>query len=535
MVWVAGDNYGFNESDKIAHLIVRYTRGHVLELGAGVRTAFPHFTGVDSGKATSGKKIDAVHVSADCRNLKLFGDESWDSVFSSHLLEHIAPEEVPNTLKEWARVLRPNGYLVLYVPSANYYPLMGTTGANIDHKWNIYPGDVERLLQEATTCGWTQLEKEERFAGNEYSLFLVFKKREDGKFVEDIWQRNPEGKKRALVVRFGAIGDSIQTSSILPGLKEQGYHVTWQAHAKTTPVVANDPHVDEWCLHDEDQVPNQELGPYWRALEERYDRIINLCESVEGGILTMPGKLQHSYSDESRKRVYGTVNYYDRMHDIAAVPRGCKTKFYPTKFEQKWAKEEKAKYNAPVIIWCLTGTSHHKTYPFVDSALRWMLTKTPAQIYLYGDKFAAKMLQDAVLECLIQDNVDISRLHPVCGHWNIRESLAFAQVADVVIGPETGVINAVAMEPEVAKIIYLSHSSHENLTRDWVNTTVLVPTAEECPCYPCLRLHYDWTFCNKVEKTGAALCASSIKPETIFKATVQALLRKAEQLKVDNG
>lgn len=530
MAWIEGINHGFNEADKIAHLIVKYTRGHVLELGAGIRKTWPHFTSVDNCKATNSVKSDNIDVVLDCERLKLFGDESWDSIFSSHLLEHFERKDIPNILAEWTRVLRPNGFLVLYLPSANLYPKTGTMGANIDHKWDIYPGDIEKILQECTNCGWTQLEKEERDQGDEYSLFLVFQKRSDGQWVEDIWQRNPEGKKRALVIRFGAIGDLIQASSILPGLKQQGYHITWMCHASTALVVINDPHVDEWIMQDQDQVPNKELGPYWKALEERYDRTINLCESIEGGLLTQPGKLQHEYSLEARQRVFGTVNYYDRTHDIAAVPCGPQAKFYPTQLEEKWANAEKSKHNGPVVIWCLTGTSHHKTYPFIDTVIKYLIEKTPAQIYLYGDKFVAKTLQDAVIECLIKDKIDTNRINCICGHWNIRESLAFAQVADVIIGPETGVMNGVAFENNVEKIIYLSHSSHENLTRDWVNTTVLVPTKEECPCYPCLQLHYDWTFCNKVENTGAALCATVIKPETIFKAVVAALLRKAKQL-----
>lgn len=527
MVWENGANHGFSEADKIAHLIVRYTRGHVLELGAGTHKTWPHFTSVDSCVATHGARADAIDIAQNCKDLSLFGSESWDSVFSSHLLEHFSPTDIPHVLKEWSRVLRPNGFLVLYVPSANLYPKCGTPGANQDHKWDIYPGDVERLLQEHTSCGWTQLECEERAQGEEYSLFLVFQKREDGKFVEKIWQRNPEEKKRALVIRFGAIGDLLQASSVLPGLKDQNYHVTWLGHANTISVIKHNPFIDEFCLHDVDQVPNHELGHYWKSLEERYDRIINLCESVEGGLLAMPGKLQHAYSDEARRKVYGSINYLDRTADIAAVDKGLKVKFFATELEKEWARKEKAKSDGPVVIWCLTGTSHHKTYPYVDSVVKWLVEKTPATIYLYGDKFVAKALQDAVIECLRRNNVSTDNIRGICGLWNIRESLAFAQIADVVIGPETGVMNGVGHEEDVHKVIYLSHSSKENLTRDWPNTTTLEASKEDCPCVGCHRLHYDWTFCHKVEETGASLCATSIKPEQIFKATMDVLLEKA--------
>jgi len=529
-MWIENENYGGTESDKIAAHIVQYTRGRVLDLGAGTKKAWPHFVNVDSCKMFNGQHVAGVDIILDCKKLSLFANESWDSVYSSNLLEHFERKEVPDVLKEWARVIRPNGYLVLYLPSANFYPKVGSQGANDDHKWDIYPNDIEKILRDCTKCGWTQLEKEERSQNNEYSLFLVFKKRNDGKFVEEIWNRNPNGLKRALVIRYGAIGDQIQTSSVLPKLKEDGYHVTYNTSPPADVVLRNDPNIDSFLIQDKDQVPNQELGPYWAQLEERYDLVINYCESIEGGLLQMPGRLQHRYPEKGRRKLYGKVNYVERMHDIAGVSFSPNPRFYPTEKEIKDAQKERMSINAPVIVWCLTGTSNHKTYPFVDTVLKWIIENTPAHVYLYGDKGVSKILQDAIVQCLQGSGVDIKRIHCICGEWDIRKSITFAKFADICIGPETGIMNAVAME-EVDKIIYLSHSSHENLTRDWVNTQVLAPSHSDCPCYPCHILHYNWDFCHKVEKTAAALCASSIKPETIFQNIMEVLSKKIAAMK----
>ena len=38
--------------------------------------------------------------------------------------------------------------------------------------------------------------------------------------------KEPRPEKKAAVVRYGAIGDMVQVSSIFPGLKDQGYHLT---------------------------------------------------------------------------------------------------------------------------------------------------------------------------------------------------------------------------------------------------------------------------------------------------------------------
>ena len=48
-----------------------------------------------------------------------FGDGEVDAVHASHVLEHVAPPE--NYLREWFRVLRVGGHLVLMVPSLMLY------------------------------------------------------------------------------------------------------------------------------------------------------------------------------------------------------------------------------------------------------------------------------------------------------------------------------------------------------------------------------------------------------------------------------
>jgi SAM-dependent methyltransferase len=42
--------------------------------------------------------------------------ESVDAIFSSHNIEHLYPHEVPLALKEFLRVLKPDGFLVLTCP-----------------------------------------------------------------------------------------------------------------------------------------------------------------------------------------------------------------------------------------------------------------------------------------------------------------------------------------------------------------------------------------------------------------------------------
>lgn len=360
-------------------------------------------------------------------------------------------------------------------------------------------------------------------------------KRKDGqgfmkKFIHkyNVWQRNPDGKKRCLLIRYGAIGDMLLASSVFPLLKKQGYYLTVNSAPNGHEILKHDPNIDEFIIQMKDWVPNAELGPYWQQihLEGRYDKIVNLCESIEGGLLTLPGRLQHNYPDEVRKNMFGSVNYLERTHDIAGVEYDFLPKFYPDIAELNEAKRQRAKIEAPVIAWAINGSAHHKTYPWVQIVAAWLLEHTPVHIFLLGDDGPGKDLQTGILETMKKDGIEITdRIHPMAGKWKIREALSFAQVVDCVVGPETGILNSVCMEKN-SKIIYLSHSSHENLTKHWKNTTVLLPDPEKCKCFSCHRLHYNWDYCFQDEATKTSVCASAISPKRVFEAIMKALRYK---------
>lgn len=512
------------EAYKIAPLVVQYLQGRCIDVGSGPGKVWPQVIGIDLGH-DHGKPITDMMM--DGTNLCTFADESVDGVFSSHFLNQIERTKVPDVLREWTRVLKTDGYLVLYLPNAETSPKVGDDDAPPGHKWDIRLGDVELLLKadilDHKRHGWELIEAEERTEGDEASIFLVLRKlAARGEWHENVWQRNPGGKKRALVIRYGAIGDAIITASVLPGLKKQGYHVTLNTQPKVQEILLHDPHVDEWMLQENDYVPNQVLGPFWEGLSRRYDKVVNLSESVEGIFLTLPGRLNHAYSHEARRAIYDRINYLEHTHNIAAVPHEFAARFYPTDDETRWARAVRNRMDGPVVAWCVNGSSVHKIYPWVQVIVGWLLERTPAHVVLYGDPGIGARLAQVILNVLANDGFDMGRVTSIADKWNIRQSLTFAHHVDCMVGPETGPLNAVGMAP-VPKVIYLSHSSPDNLTKHWTNTTVLTPDEARAPCFPCHRLHTTWEYCNKEEKTGAALCASSISPERVFEAIALAL------------
>jgi ADP-heptose:LPS heptosyltransferase len=407
---------------------------------------------------------------------------------------------------------------VLYLPHKLFYPNIGEKDANPDHKHDFLPRDIEDVMIEIGHSGWDLLENEDRNGGEECSFYQVYRKRDDKTFTHPWMSEKPA--KSVIICRFGGFGDMLQTAAVFPELKRQGYHITMMCTPKGQDIIRNDPHVDAWLIQDDNQVPNEELGPYWHAWQQRCTRLINFSESVEATLLAVPGRTNHWWPDSVRRK-YLNVNYGEFMADLAEVPFCPEGKFYPTGTEMTWANDylleirrEAAKRanlgpmaRTPAtfnVLWTLAGSSVHKFYPGQDQVIARMMLEMPeAHVIFVGDPACA--LLEAGWEAE-------PRVHRESGRMEIRNSLALAQRVDCVVGPETGVLNAVAYE-NMRKVVLLSHSSRENLTKHWVNTGALVPNV---PCYPCHRMHYTRQWCPEDYATGASVCAVSIKPDDVF-------------------
>jgi ADP-heptose:LPS heptosyltransferase len=386
----------------------------------------------------------------------------------------------------------------------------GTPGVNPDHKHNLDEGMILQAME--SLGGWDCMEKSIHAEDDEYSFFLVFRKLVDGE------QRHscdaPRPQKTCAVVRYGAYGDLVQASSVFPGLKAQGYHLTLYTVPRGWEAIKHDPHVDHVIFQDTDQVPSAALGEFWAHEKKKYDKWINLCESVEGTLLAIPGRVNHEWPNELRAK-YQDRNYLEWTHELAQVPAPYRPKFYSTLEERAWARKKAQQWGRKNILWSLSGSSGHKTWPWLDAVIaRVLLEYSDVDVVLVGDEFC-RLLESGW--------EDTPRVHCLSGKWTIRESMAFAEAADLIIGTETGLLNA-AGRMDVQKINTLSHSSHEMLTKHWKNTTVLTQQkGAGCSKFPCRQLHYTWDYCFQDEETGSAVCQKEITADMMWDAVVAAL------------
>jgi ADP-heptose:LPS heptosyltransferase/predicted SAM-dependent methyltransferase len=521
MTWSIDGPQG-NESGKIKWEIVKWTRGRGLDLGCGIQKTFPHFIGVDNGKDGTlfGHPINPDVRVQTAAELPMFASGSMDFVFSSHLLEHfpltqddprkwsdpmaralaekmlLEKRTASEALREWMRVIRRDGYLILYVPDEEQYPKVGEEGANPDHCFNCSYDQVLKLMRTVGS-GWDLVDFQKRSEGHEYSLFFVFKK-VGGGHHESWREARPKGKTCG-IVRYGAYGDLLQLSSVLAALSMEGYTNTLFTSPPGDEVIRNDPNVAEFYLQDKDQVPNHLLGEFWKYQSTKFDKWVNLSESVECTLLSIPGRTPHLWSPAARHR-YMNHNYVEMQHAIASVPYVPRVRFFPTPSERDWAKKERAKLGgAPLILWAMSGSSVHKAWGGLDQTVASILLEFPlAHVVFVGGPDAAMLEAGWDSE---------SRVKCRSGRYTIRETMSLLEQVDVMIGPETGVMNAGA-NLACPKIVFLSHSTHENLTRDWTNTFALASLKTNCPgrgdneAPACHQMHYNWEHCRQFREEG---------------------------------
>ena len=116
-----------------------------LHLGCG-KKILPGYINID---ATCGD------VLGDIRDLFAYEDNSVDEILAVHVWEHFWLNEVLGIAKEWRRVLKPGGKLILEMPCARkVFELIrdGDTRANMTY-WAMY-GDPSTIRTEQDLHKW---------------------------------------------------------------------------------------------------------------------------------------------------------------------------------------------------------------------------------------------------------------------------------------------------------------------------------------------------------------------------------------------
>jgi hypothetical protein len=142
-----------------------------LNLGCGDKI-LPGYINVDVAGSRQGRKPDVL---CDLRKLKPFADNEVDEILSVHVVEHFWRWEIVDVVKEWVRVLKPGGLMVIECPNLltacqeimqnpdiaigpgkegrrSMWVLYGDPGWKdplMMHRWAYTPNSLMQLMREA--------------------------------------------------------------------------------------------------------------------------------------------------------------------------------------------------------------------------------------------------------------------------------------------------------------------------------------------------------------------------------------------------
>lgn len=110
-----------SETSKCRSRLAPYCIGYGLDLGFGGDPITDSAIRMDMESPYAHVGRYPVQLGGDATDLKWFRDGVLDFIFSSHLLEDFVDTE--KVLREWLRVLRPGGRLIIFCPDEQRYRL----------------------------------------------------------------------------------------------------------------------------------------------------------------------------------------------------------------------------------------------------------------------------------------------------------------------------------------------------------------------------------------------------------------------------
>jgi predicted SAM-dependent methyltransferase len=168
-----------SETSRCRERLKTYCSGYGLDIGYGGDPIVPTAITVDLPKPYAEVGEAPLNLGGDARNLYWFKDGVLDYIFSSHLLEDFPENETLPILREWLRVLKINGLIILYCPDEQKFRKhCDKTGQpyNMNHSNEHFSLDflkdllknlsVVRIIHENPAC-------------EDYSFEMVIKKTKD--------------------------------------------------------------------------------------------------------------------------------------------------------------------------------------------------------------------------------------------------------------------------------------------------------------------------------------------------------------------
>jgi ADP-heptose:LPS heptosyltransferase len=343
------------------------------------------------------------------------------------------------------------------------------------------------------------------------------------------------------IARFGGIGDNLMACAAAHALKRKGLKVEMiTSHEAAWQVFLYNPNIDKLSVKTRSEMPSDMGGwqKWHRGRADEYDVYCHLSHSCESSLAFFPEMTQFHWPAHVRRKI-ANKSYLEMVLDIAGCGYDFGPLFYLHPSEYEDIMKTKAKVGERCIAIAMSGSRVDKTHPRLGALVARIINEMEVPVVMLGDPDRNLETARQVEQYIINTNGSSKGLHIAITHgngaidWPIRRALAMCAVSDLVIGPDTGLMWSVAMDP-VPKIMLLGHASPENTTKHWINTVTLHADQQKVPCWPCHCLHNAEKgqfppYCTPNSDNTGTACISDISVETIMQHTKALWLQNEER------
>lgn len=168
-----------SETSTCRDRLAPFCKGAGLDLGFGGDGILPSSICIDRAEDHAGRSKmgnpSPTHIVGDIETLPWFKDDSLDYVFSSHALEDF--EDTAGVIKEWVRVLKPGGHLVLFLPDQKTYEEDCRKRNYPPNKAHIHADFSLEFVKARLPSSVEVIFEAWPFPGNPYSFAVVARKK----------------------------------------------------------------------------------------------------------------------------------------------------------------------------------------------------------------------------------------------------------------------------------------------------------------------------------------------------------------------
>ena len=165
-----------SETSKHRARLAPYCEGYGIDIGYGGDPITPDAIRMDLKYPYGATGNLGVQLGGDCKNLVWFKDETLDYAYSSHVLEDFDVTQTEHVMREWARILKVGGRLVLLQPDQPRYIAYcrkHNEPPNAHHSIDHF--SLKYVIEVANRIGNLEVVASEDHL-DEYSFFVVFAK-----------------------------------------------------------------------------------------------------------------------------------------------------------------------------------------------------------------------------------------------------------------------------------------------------------------------------------------------------------------------